>query len=679
MAGMFKRNPPKPSRKAPTRRLVLEALESRTLLSVFAVDRLSDHQPAGGGEGSGLAGDLRYCLTQASDGDAITFGAGVTGTINLAGALPDLAHSVRIDGPGADLLTVRRDTGGAYRILTVQGAAAVSISGLMISNGLMTDTTGGGIENEGTLTLSDVTVSGNSVTGGDNPGTVGGGGIFNSGQLTITDCTITGNAAVRDLRFSAYAVVGGGGIYNAGSGTLTVTNSSINGNSVTSTDPDRTHVPTLGGGIYSSGMLTVTGSTLHGNSARSSDGADMGAAIDTTGVLTLSDSTLSGNSAHIAAVYYMGTVSIGNSTITDNPAGEAAIEGNGTLTVSNSTIAGNGGYGLSNGSGTVAVSNSTIANNAGYGIRNNVTLTISNSTVTGNTAGGIQNVAFSVDANATLLNCTVADNDGSQLWSGSGYGTPQGTATIQLHNTIISAGHGTANLTATRGGVFHSQGYNLSSDGGGGFLTGTGDRTNADPQLGPLQDNGGPTPTMALMPGSPALNAGDAAQLGVPDQRGVTRAGGVNIGAYQASASAFVLTAPAKVTAGVPFDLTVTAVDPFGQAALGYRGTVTFGTTDPDPGVVLPADYTFTADDAGVHIFTDTGLGETTLVTRGYQTIAVTDAADGSITGSAAVKVRHLRRHEGGPASGSVGSAVGCLEPLLPNDTLPDHRDPRRI
>src|SRR6202011_3539352 len=109
---------------------------------------------------------------------------------------------------------------------------------------------------------------------------------------------------------------------------------------------------------------------------------------------------------------------------------------------------------------------------------------------------------------------------------------------------------------------------------------------------------------------------------------------------YQASASAFVLTAPDTVTAGMAFDVTVTVVDIFGQLAVGYTGTVTFSTTDPDPGVVLPADYSFTLADGGIHTFTDTGLGETTLLTRGHQTITATDTGDGSILGSVTVKVR---------------------------------------
>jgi WD40 repeat protein len=141
----------------------------------------------------------------------------------------------------------------------------------------------------------------------------------------------------------------------------------------------------------------------------------------------------------------------------------------------------------------------------------------------------------------------------------------------------------------------------------------------------------------------------------VPDQRGVVRSGGVNIGAYQASASAFLLQAPAAVTAGVPFDVTVTAVDPFGQVAVGYTGTVTFSTTDPDPGVVLPADYNFTADNGGVHTFTDTGHGETTLITPGDQVLTVTDMADPTITGSATVTVL---------PSGSAPAPDGCPRPL---------------
>jgi hypothetical protein len=103
------------------------------------------------------------------------------------------------------------------------------------------------------------------------------------------------------------------------------------------------------------------------------------------------------------------------------------------------------------------------------------------------------------------------------------------------------------------------------------------------------------------------------------------RAGDVNIGAYQASASAFVVNVPDTVASGTPFDDTVQAVDIFGQVAFGYTGTVRFSVTDTDPVVVLPPAYTFTADDQGMHTFT----GRFTLITPGDQTLTVSDLANG--------------------------------------------------
>src|SRR5262245_43273715 len=96
----------------------LEVLEDRALPSTFMVDHLADDAV-----GSGLTGSLRYALTNAADNDHITFG--VTGTINLTGALPNLTHSISIEGPGATQLTVRRNTGGSYGIFTVGSGATV--------------------------------------------------------------------------------------------------------------------------------------------------------------------------------------------------------------------------------------------------------------------------------------------------------------------------------------------------------------------------------------------------------------------------------------------------------------------------------------------------------------------------------------------------------------------------
>jgi hypothetical protein len=183
-------------------------------------------------------------------------------------------------------------------------------------------------------------------------------------------------------------------------------------------------------------------------------------------------------------------------------------------------------------------------------------------------------------------------------------------------------------------GALTSQGHNLigNGTGGSGFdptdLVGT-SANPIDPLLGPLQNNGGPTQTMAPLAGSPALNAGDPAQRGVADQRGVVRSGGVNIGAYQASAASLTFTAPATVTAGTPFSITVQAVDPLGQTAVGYAGTVHFTASNG-----AMATYTFTAVDGGQHTFNNLVLRQ-----AGTLTITGVDTADASITGTTTLTV----------------------------------------
>src|SRR5262249_3112071 len=152
-------------------------------LSVYTVDRLTDL-----GTGAGLAGDLRYCITQANaepGDDTITLA--VTGTINLSSVLPNLSSNIDLQGPGAEQLTVRRNTGGFYPIFTVTAGATVSISGLSISNGYAGS--GGGISNGGTLTLNNANVSYNSA--GD------GGGIYNRGTVTLNNANVSYNSTYR--------------------------------------------------------------------------------------------------------------------------------------------------------------------------------------------------------------------------------------------------------------------------------------------------------------------------------------------------------------------------------------------------------------------------------------------------------------------------------------------------
>ena len=94
------------------------------------------------------------------------------------------------------------------------------------------------------------------------------------------------------------------------------------------------------------------------------------------------------------------------------------------------------------------------------------------------------------------------------------------------------------------------------------------------------------------------------------------------------------ITASQDAVSGTPFDVTLAAVDPFGNVDMSYAGTATWTSSDTDPGVVLPADYTFQASDSGMHIF-PTGV---TLLTVGDQTVTANDTSSG-ITGSVTVTV----------------------------------------
>ena len=137
---------------------------------------------------------------------------------------------------------------------------------------------------------------------------------------------------------------------------------------------------------------------------------------------------------------------------------------------------------------------------------------LQNCTFTGNHAateggGAIYAFGFVAVSEVSVTNCTIADN--SSIAGGGIYlrniGRP---VTLSLANTILSGNIG-GSLEQRPDTTLLSLGHNLSSDGASGLLTATGDLVNTDPLLGPLQDNGGPTPTMALLPGSPAIDAGD--------------------------------------------------------------------------------------------------------------------------------------------------------------------------
>jgi hypothetical protein len=239
-------------------------------------------------------------------------------------------------------------------------------------------------------------------------------------------------------------------------------------------------------------------------------------------------------------------------------------QGSAALTIINSSVRDNvstGGSpplnlgaagGIAN-SGTVTIINSTISDNTvsneGGGIDSVGTLTVISSTVSGNTAGGFGQNNFpgrgggiSADGTVTISNSTISGNSAwGNDFKGPGYGGGISGAGVEIKNSTISGNSATVgggisaggnvaigntvlnnNSGANIDGTVTSHGYNISSDDGGGNLNGPGDQINTDPVLGPLQDNGGPTFTHALLPGSPAIDTGDPNFTGPPfsDQRG---------------------------------------------------------------------------------------------------------------------------------------------------------------
>jgi hypothetical protein len=501
---------------ASSRRFVpaLEVLEGRTLPSTFTVLNLADS-----GDGSLRAAVL---AANANPGpDVIDFDNGLfangMATIQLTGGEIDINggdiendSALTITGPGADKLTIdAQHSSGIFAIFAgfsiLSGLSIpvdATISGLTLTGG-----SAGAISNSETVTLANVVITGNSTS-------YGGGGIRNTaGIMTVIDSTVSDN--------SVFGLIGGGGILNEG-GILTVTRCTLSDNTAV--------VVASGGGIFNnSGILTVTDSILSHNSAGQAGGgiANGNGIPNAPGSVTVTNSTLSGNSA----VHAGGGIFNDNGTPNDPN----------NVTVTDSTLSGNSAFqggGILNGSGTMTVTSSTLSGNsstgdpfdvngAGGGIFNGSgTMTVTGSTLSGNSAvlgGGVFNDTGAV----TITSSTLSDNVFVTIFRKSG--------TLTLNNTILAGGDSSVQIAAPGGTLTGS--HNLIEGQSPAGLT---DTITAAPLLGPLQDNGGPTRTRALLPGSPAIDAGSTALVPpglATDQRGPGFArivgGAVDLGAFE--------------------------------------------------------------------------------------------------------------------------------------------------
>ena len=358
--------------------------------------------------------------------------------------------------------------------------------------------------------------------------------IVSISGLTIRD----GHAA--DGAAAGARGTNGGGIYNAG--TLALTSCTVSGNSggnastIFSASIGVGGAGGAGGGIYNIGNLWLTACTVSSNTAgfggRGGTGGagGTGGGIHNAGTLTLVDCTLSGNTAGASGAGFP----VARRGVTGGAGG--GLYNAGSLTLTACTVSGNrpgmGGPGIPGGDG-------------------------------GN-GGGILNTGTS--SSARLQNTLVALNSPGSGGVSNPFGGSRGNLGKgpNLFGGFTSGGH---NLIGMGLPDYNSFGYSTGfTNGVQGDLVGS-----IDPLLGPLQENGGPTFTMALLAGSPALNAGDDAVLGAPfnlttDQRGLPRKSGlhVDIGALEFQmgtlvAEALVQMLPHPQLPNQPFGLTVVA------------------------------------------------------------------------------------------------------------------------
>ena len=351
------------------------------------------------------------------------------------------------------------------RDVTLQGPGAGSLS-----------VSGGNLDRVMTISGASATVSGLTITSGFFRGDGGGVHVDVDASFVAASCVFVLNRAIGE-RGSPFLEFRGGGIFNAG--TTQITDCTFDSNNAWGADfgSYASNLNGLGGAVYNdaTGSLTVSGSTFHLNSADGSSSGNMsggngsGGAIDNAGTAAITNSTFNLNVARG-----------GDSPLSEPGDGEGgAIFNSGTLALTNCTASGNqarpgvGGEGLAG-----AARGGAVVNAAG---------------------------------NATLKQVILA---GNSTFDTSGFPSPS-----DCFGDFTSAGHNLIGIDS---------GCNGFTDGVGGDQVGSSGTPGPfpmplDPLLGPLTDNGGPTETEALLPGSTAIDAGEGTDCPATDQRGAPR------------------------------------------------------------------------------------------------------------------------------------------------------------
>ena len=352
-------------------------------------------------------------------------------------------------------------------------------------------------------------------------GAIYGGAIYNeAGQLNLRACVFVSNHAFGVAASPGNTYGGapsqGGAVHNSGTATLdlcTLAGNSANGGGGgqefnTGLDGQEGS----GGAIFNQGTLTADRTTLSGNTATGGGGGAGGTDWEGHGY-----GGASGGGAKGGAVCNLGSLCITRSTLASNVVAAGWAGPGGPPATGSSSDGGAGGYGGSGlggalfSAGQASLVNCTVAFNTGQGG--------GGGSGGYGAAGGNGGDGFGgVDGTCNLTNCTLASNQGI---AGSGGAGGQGSSGAGRSGTTGAAWGGTACGPMTNTLIASN--------------TPAGGDTFPDPKLGPLADNGGPTLTMALLPGSPAIDAGDTSLAPTNDQRGFPRPAGLaaDIGAFE--------------------------------------------------------------------------------------------------------------------------------------------------
>lgn len=542
-------------------------------------------------------GSLRDAITQANalaGDDIINFGPGVTGTITLSSTLPQITQAggvLTINGPGRSLLTISGNN--VVHIFDTGLAAWLNFNRMTLTNGRAavtgSDASGGAIYSRGTLVIYDVEISNCSAIGatsttGDG-GSAYGGAIYHQpvvANLSITNSRIAGCLAQGGATSFTGAIGGNayGGAILASSGSLLLTQVTVencDANGGTGTSGNTSGGTARGGAIYTDIITSLIDCVLTNNDSAGGNGSGTGTAGGASGGGIYGGNSLTLNRCTVEQCDAFGGISGigGGVAIVGGPAAPPTVDIQDTL-IDTCTCTSSGTGSVSFGGGLYSEFETTVAhtqvtgcsatssNNAQGGgayFASSGANTVTTSTFDTNVNGGVVAAAGTI----TFTNCTFSGNSGA---AGSGIACTGAIATV-TYSTVTA----NASTSAYAGGVFNSGGTitlvgcivaaNTSTGGGpdiGGTVANGGNNlvgvaatgfvngsngckvgtvgTPLNALLGPLANNGGKTPTHALLTGSPAIDAGGTAGVPSTDQRDAPRNQGVaDMGSYEFGAT----------------------------------------------------------------------------------------------------------------------------------------------